>query len=93
MRDLELRAGISFVHEVKNFLDNRQAKNYEELVEKPLKSLQDTGANMSIKVLFLLSHLDKFLGNCGDLSDEQGERFYQGIKTIEECEQGWWNKL
>ena len=42
-------------------------------MEKLLKSLQDIGANMSIKVHFLHSHLDKFLDNCSDVSDEQGE--------------------
>ena len=39
---------------------------------------------MSIKVYFLLSHLDKFLDNCSDVSDEQGEWFHQDIKTMEE---------
>ena len=37
---------------VKNFLVNRRSKNYKELMEKQLKSLQDKGANMSIKVHF-----------------------------------------
>ena len=35
---------------------------------------------MSIKVHFLHSHLDRFPENLGDVSDEQGERFPQGIK-------------
>ena len=47
---LELRAWTSFVDVVKNFLGNRRAENYKEFVEKLLKSLQDIGANMSIKV-------------------------------------------
>ncbi len=37
---------------------------------------------MSIKVYFLLGHLDKFPDNCGDFSDEQGELFHQDIKAI-----------
>ena len=37
---------------------------------------------MSIKVHFLHSHLDKFLDNCGDVSDEQGDQFHQYIKTL-----------
>ena len=52
-------------------------------MEKLLKSLQDIGADMSIKVHFLHSHQDKFPDNCGDVSDEQGERCYQDIKTME----------
>ena len=39
---------------------------------------------MSIKVYFLHSHLEKFPENCGDVGDEQGERFYQNIKTMKE---------
>ena len=57
-----------------------------------MKSLQNIGTNMSIKVHFLHSHLDKFLDNCGDVSDEQEETFYQDIKTMEEFYQGMWNK-
>ena len=55
MNDLELRAWISFVDGRNNFLSNRWAENYKELVEKLLKSLQDIGANMSIKDHFLHS--------------------------------------
>ena len=92
MNDLELRAWTSFVDMVKNFLGNCQAKNYK-LVVKLLKSLQDiVGANVSIKVHFLHSHLDKFPDNCDDVSDEHGKGFHQDIKTIEECYQGWWDK-
>ena len=37
MNDLELRAGTSFVDVVKNFLGNRRAKNYEDLVKKAVE--------------------------------------------------------
>ena len=40
MNDLELHAWTSFVDEVKNFLGHCQTKNYKELEEKLLKSLQ-----------------------------------------------------
>ena len=76
----------------KNFLGNRRAKNHKEFVEKLLKSLQDIGTNINIKIPFLCSRLDKFPDNCGDVSDEQGERFHQDIKTVEECYQGPWDK-
>ena len=77
MNGLELRAWKSFVDVVKNFL----GENYN-LVEKLLKSLQDIDANLNIKFHF-------FPDNCGD---EQGERFHQDIKTMEECYQGQWDK-
>lgn len=40
MNDLELCTWTLFVDVVKNFLGNRQAKNYKGLVEKLLKSLR-----------------------------------------------------
>ncbi|UYV68576.1 hypothetical protein LAZ67_6000124 [Cordylochernes scorpioides] len=46
------------------------------------------GVNMSIKVHYLHSHLDKFPDNLGAYSDEQGERFYQDMKVMEERYQG-----
>ena len=39
---------------------------------------------MSIKVHFLHSHLTSFPGNLGAVSDEQGERFHQDLKVMEE---------
>lgn len=46
---------------------------------------------MSIKVNFLMSHLNEFPANLGDVSDEHGERFHQDIKVMEEIYQGRWN--
>ena len=46
---------------------------------------------MSIKFHFLFSHLDTFPDNMGDVSDEQGERFHQDIKEMEERYQGRWD--
>ena len=77
---------------VKNFLGNCWTKNYKELAEKLLKSLQNIDANVSINVHFLHSRLDKYPVNCGYMSDEQGERFHQDIKTMEKRYQGRWNK-
>lgn len=31
----------------------------------------------------LMCHLDLFPNNCGEMSDEQGERFHQTVKDIE----------
>jgi len=64
------------VETVKNFLGNRTAVNYKGIVARLLITLQDAGANMSIKLHFLYSHLDRFPEHLGDLSDEQGERFH-----------------
>jgi len=42
------------------FGENRKAVNYKGIVAKLLSTLQDMGANMSIKLHFLYSHLDCF---------------------------------
>ena len=92
MDDLEKRTWCSFVNVVKNFLGNNRAVNYKELIEKILKCYHEIDANMISKVHFLDSHLGKFLYNCGDFSDEQGERFHQDLKIMEDRYQGRWDK-
>ena len=73
---VEARAWKAFSKVVHNFLDNKRADNYIELVEELLLSLQDFGCRMSIKVHYLHSHLNEFPANLGDVSEEQGERSY-----------------
>jgi len=48
----------SFKFVVKEFLGNRRAQNYEDLVNNLLQSYQKLGCNMSLKIHFLHSHLD-----------------------------------
>ena len=54
------------------------------LIEELLQSFKAVGACMSINIHFLSSHFDYYPDNCGDLSEEQGERFHQDIRVIEE---------
>ena len=92
MTDVELSAWSSFVSLIKNFLGNHKALNYVELVKNILTKYQEMGANMSIKVHFLHSHLDRFPENLGDFSEEQGERFHQDIKVMDKRYQGRWDR-
>ena len=92
MNDIEFAAWNSFVEVVQHFLGNHKASNYEQLVMCMLKCFQKLGANMSIKLHYLFSHLDRFPQNLGDFSDEQGERFHQDIKVMEERYQGRWDQ-
>ncbi|KYN17742.1 hypothetical protein ALC57_09970, partial [Trachymyrmex cornetzi] len=57
-------------------------------VHEFLSAYEKMDCNMSIKIHFLHSHLDFFPENLGQMSDEQGERFHQEIRTIEERFQG-----
>ena len=48
-----------------------------------MENFRQIGARMSVKMHFLRSHLDYFPENCGDFSEEQGERFHQDISDME----------
>ena len=92
INEIELASWLSFVEVAQSFLGNRKADNYKDIVQKLLDNFQALGINMRIKVHFLHSHLDRFPENLGDVSDEQGERFHQDIKVMEERYQGRWGK-
>ena len=87
MTEKEFAAWISFTVVVKNFLGNNKANNYIQIVEDMLSKFQSLGA----KIHYLFSHLDRFPENLGELSEEQGERFRQDIKVMEERYQGRWD--
>ena len=57
MNPLEADAWRGFVGVVQNFLGNRRAANFEEVVQKMLDAYQRLRANMSIKVHFWHNHL------------------------------------
>ena len=91
MTVVERAAWCSYVSVIQEFLGNTKASNYRNLVDVMLQNFQALGARMSIKPHYLFSHLDYFPGNLGDLSEEQGGRFYQDISTMEERHQGHWD--
>ena len=53
-----------------------------------LNNFQKFGCRMSIKVLFLHSHLDFFPSNLSAVSEKQGERFHKDLKIKETRYQG-----
>ena len=88
---MELAVWLSFPEVVKNFLRNYRADNYKKNVNNMLGNFRILGINMSFKVHFLHIHLDRFSENLGDVSNEQGERFHQDIKTMEERYRQRWD--
>ena len=88
MNEVELKAWTSFVAVIENFLDNHKSENYMEVVNEMLNSFESLGCNMSIKVHYLHSHLECFPENLVDFCEEQGKRFHQDIKTLENRYQG-----
>ena len=62
---------------IANFLCNHGSSRYENVVDELMVNFRQIGARMSVKMHFLRSHLDYFLENWGDLSEEQRERFHK----------------
>ena len=89
----ELEAWKAFVMVVKNFLGNNKARNYAELVNNMLTAFRNLGCNMSVKMHKLFSHMDRFPGDLGSVSDKQGERFHQNLKEMETRYHGRWDAV
>ena len=62
-----------------------------QVVNDLLSHYHDMGCNMFLKLYVLHSHLDFFVENLGDVSDEHGERFHQDISVMEQQFKGKWN--
>jgi len=56
----EQRAWHAFRDVVTGFLGNRRAAKYKDLVEELLSPYQKLGCNISVKIHFLIFHLDFF---------------------------------
>ena len=91
MSAVEKRAWTSFRVVISNFLGKHRNPDYEEQVKELLESFRSLGARMFMKMHFLSSNLDYFLDNCGDYSEEQGERFHQDLRQMEERYQEYWD--
>ena len=66
-----------------NLLGNNKARNYTELVSNAVAAFKTFGCNMSIKMYYLFSHVDRFPENLGSISGEQGERHHEEVKQME----------
>ena len=83
---------MAFFSEVASkFLANTKDSDYKTIVENMLACFEALGCHMSLKVHFLHVHLDYFLQNLGDMSEERGEHFHQDIKCMETRYQGRWD--
>ena len=76
---------------ISDFLGNNRSAEYEKEVELSKEELSKIRTRMSVKMHFLWSHLDYFPQNCGDVSEEQRERFHQDIRVMQERYQGRWD--
>ena len=91
LSDNEKAAWESFENVSNGFLGNFKATNFRELLQDLVDSYEQLGCNMSLKMHFSFLHLDLFPLNCGDMSDEHGERFHQDISVLEHRYKGKWS--
>ena len=63
MNPREALAWQAFVDVERNFLGNNRSKNFVKIVKISFAKIQGIGANLSIKVHFLFSPLDRFQKN------------------------------
>ncbi|GBN41206.1 hypothetical protein AVEN_65472-1 [Araneus ventricosus] len=82
----KIKEGVFVVPRIKQLFRDPKFEKF-----LPSKENQDFGCNMSLKIHFLDSHLYFFPDNCGQVSDEQGERFHQDIANMEKRYQGNWS--
>ena len=88
----EALAWQAFDDVARTLLGNNRSKNYSKIAKNLIAKFQETGANMSIQVHFLFSHLHRYQENTGSVNNEQGKRFHQVIKEIETRYQGRWDE-
>ena len=87
----ELRAWETFKLVCSDFLGNIRVPDYQACIETLLKSYEDMGCRMSLKIHFLHSHLNFFPPNLGAVSDEDRKKFHLDITKMESNYQGKWN--
>ena len=64
MTDNEAMAWEAFAKVVMNFLGNHKSENYVKIVQKLVDTFKTVGANRSIKLHYLYSHLWAYSWNC-----------------------------
>ena len=84
----ELKVWEAFKSVCCGFLGNTRVPDYQACIEKLLKSYEDMGCRMSLKIHFPHYHLNFFPPNLGAVSDEHRERFHQDITKMESSYHG-----
>ena len=92
MTAFEDRAWVAFTNVMQGFLRNKKDDNYKKIVGELLLSLRGLGCRMSIKLhyshMWSLGQVSRQPWRC---LQEQGERFHQDIKVMEDRYQGRWD--
>lgn len=83
---------MNFKYLCVNFLGNYRSEDYREIASNLVRSFGKLGTSMTIKLHLVDRHIDYFPNNCGDYSEEHGERFHQDVQIMESRYKGRWNK-
>jgi hypothetical protein len=78
----ERKAWKVYENVCRNFLGNKKAENYSEIVQELILSYSVVGHNMSFKLHFLHSHFDLLPENVGAISGKHDKKFQQDISQI-----------
>ncbi|GBN94854.1 hypothetical protein AVEN_111189-1 [Araneus ventricosus] len=83
MAKVEKEAWSSYKEVINKFLGNYKDPNFKQIVQSMLENFKKLGCSCSLKVHFLMCHLDYFPEILGAVSEEHDERFHQDIKQME----------
>jgi hypothetical protein len=82
LTDTERAAWESFKWVCANFLGRKKSLDFSDGNQEPQNAAcKEMGCRISFIVYFLHSHVDFFTESLCKVSDEQGERFHQDIKS------------
>ncbi|UYV63882.1 hypothetical protein LAZ67_2005882 [Cordylochernes scorpioides] len=92
LKEDEKNAWLALIDVVKNLLGNNKLPNYARIVENLISKFHKLECITNLKFHLMDSHLNFFSDNLGAVCEEQGERFQQDIKIIEQRYNGLWNQ-
>ena len=91
MTAVEARAWVTFTNVVQGFLGDKKDDNYKEIVDELLSKSTRARVQNEHQTALLTQSLGQVSRQPGDDSEEQGERFHQDIKVMEDRCQGRWD--
>ena len=92
MTSAQKREWISFKNVIEQILRNDKSPDWKKEVSGMVDSFQKLKVLMSLKFHFIDIHAEYFPEIFGDYRKEQGKRFHQDIKVIEQRYQGRWDE-
>ena len=83
LKGVERTAWYRYIDVTENFLGSHREPDFADRIKKMLEAFKWIGCSCSLKMHLLNAHLDRFPSNCGDYSDQHGERAHQDCAPYE----------